>query len=238
MNELVKVLRYSGNEIRTEIDENGDPWFCLKDLCDLLDIKITGNVASELDDDEKKTIAIINGTPGNPNMTFVSESGLYSAINKSRKPEAKEFRRWVRKEVLPAIRKTGGYLSDAAKANPTAFIDSLSPEEMGTMLATAIKRREADYQRAVDDLETKNKALAHDKDLLADDNTAKNDALSEMFRENEALRNSIHAIAKHAYRDAKQFGIPDGSDPSPKARDDLFSKSSTGNVTRFPDRKA
>ena len=64
---------------------------------------------SRLDDDEKDTVVISDGTPGNPNKTVISESGLYSLIFSSTKPFAKTFRKWVTREVIPTIRKTGSY---------------------------------------------------------------------------------------------------------------------------------
>ena len=98
--------------VRT-IMEGNDPWFVGKDVCDCLGLTNTTRAFSNLDDDEKNTITISKGTPGNPESTVISESGLYSLILRSRKKEAKEFKRWVTHEILPTIRKTGGvYMTD------------------------------------------------------------------------------------------------------------------------------
>lgn len=86
-----------------------DPWWVAKDVCDVLDIDNVSQALRRLDDDEKNTITINDGIPGNPNLSIISESGLYSLIFTSRKPEAKRFKKWVTSEVLPAIRKTGSY---------------------------------------------------------------------------------------------------------------------------------
>jgi len=89
-------------------DQNGDPWFIAKDVCEILGID-TSNLSKTLDDDEKGSVQCT--TPGgNQTMTIINESGLYSLILKSRKPEAKSFKKWVTSEVLPSIRKHGGYL--------------------------------------------------------------------------------------------------------------------------------
>ena len=85
-----------------------DPWFVAKDACDCLDLGNVSQTCSRLDDDERGLISI--DTPsGKQEMLIVSEPGLYSLIGSSKKQEAKAFKRWVNHEVLPSIRKTGGY---------------------------------------------------------------------------------------------------------------------------------
>ena len=108
MNNKLQVFTYNSNEVRT-IEENGEIWFVTKDVCDVLDIVNSRDAISELDNDEKNTIAITDGNRGNPNTNIISESGVYFLVFKNRKPEAKAFSRWVRKEVLPQIRKTGSF---------------------------------------------------------------------------------------------------------------------------------
>lgn len=88
---------------------NGDPWFLAGDVCAHLDLANVGQAIAGLDEDERGSITIADGTPGNPNRAIVSEAGLYALALRSRKPEAATFRRWVTHEVLPSIRKTGGY---------------------------------------------------------------------------------------------------------------------------------
>ena len=88
---------------------NGDPWFVAKDICDALGIA-TNHLREEgrgLDDDEVATIPNWEGKGAAP--LIVSEAGMYSLMMRSRKPEAKAFKRWVTSEVLPSIRKTGRY---------------------------------------------------------------------------------------------------------------------------------
>ncbi len=92
------------------IDDN--PWFVAVDVCRALEIKNSRDAISSLDEDEKNTVAITDSIPGNPNKTIISEAGLYSLILRSRKPEAKAFKRWITHEVIPSIRKTGGYVAD------------------------------------------------------------------------------------------------------------------------------
>lgn len=84
---------------------DGEPLFCLADVCKVLDIQNPSKVAQRLDDDERTKLEL--GRQGETN--FITESGLYAVILRSDKPNAKSFRRWVTSEVLPSIRKTGNY---------------------------------------------------------------------------------------------------------------------------------
>jgi prophage antirepressor-like protein len=109
----LQIFKYQEDEDHldnlTTIDINGEAWFIASEVCKLLDIKNSRDAVSTLDDDEKSSVAFTDGTSGNPNKTIISESGLYALIFKSKKPSAKKFRKWVTKEVIPAIRKTGSY---------------------------------------------------------------------------------------------------------------------------------
>ena len=90
------------------VEHEGEPWFVAKDVCECLELTDVSKTISLLDDDEKGTNSI--RTPGGEQqMLVVSEPGLYSLILRSRKPEAKAFKRWVTHEILPSIRKTGHY---------------------------------------------------------------------------------------------------------------------------------
>ena len=94
--------------IRTVNDEKGEPWFCLADVCKVLGLKQNG-VVMRL---EKGVISTepLSTRGGTQMANFVNEDGLYDVILDSRKPSAKAFRKWVTSEVLPQIRKTGGYI--------------------------------------------------------------------------------------------------------------------------------
>lgn len=106
MNEL-QVFDYQDKEVRT-VQIDGETWFVLKDVCGILGIKSTADVFARLDEDEKG-VGLIDTPGGEQKMSIVNESGLYSVILRSDKPEAKPFRKWVTSEVLPALRKTGQY---------------------------------------------------------------------------------------------------------------------------------
>lgn len=127
MKQVQKLFNYKENPIRT-VDINGTLWFIAKDICSVLDLGNVSQSLTRLDEDEKSTI-ILNEGSGNPVKTVVNEPGLYSLIMTSRKPEAREFKRWIRHEVLPSIRKHGAYMTESvledAIGNPDFMIGLL-----------------------------------------------------------------------------------------------------------------
>lgn len=124
-NELSHFTSESFGTIRIVKDGNCEPWFVAKDVCDILGITNSRDALTALDADEKG-VGNIYTLGGSQKMATINESGLYALVLKSRKPEAKEFSRWVRREVLPSIRKHGGYLTPAklqeALLNPDTLI--------------------------------------------------------------------------------------------------------------------
>ena len=108
MNQLKVFTNPDFGEVRT-LNIDGEPWFVASDVCKALDIDPTST--RRLDDDEKNTLRLTQGIPGNPNVTVVNEPGLYTLVLGSRKPEAKAFKRWITHEVIPSIRKNGGYIA-------------------------------------------------------------------------------------------------------------------------------
>lgn len=105
------------------MDNKGDPWFVAKDVCAVLGLKAK-HVATTLDDDEKsKVVRTDLGLPAGQSMWIINESGLYSLILRSRKPQAKAFKKWVTSEVLPSIRQKGGYLHATADMTEMEIIE-------------------------------------------------------------------------------------------------------------------
>lgn len=106
MNELKVFENQEFGQVRV-VEQNGEPWFVAVDVCRCLEVDTT--TVRRLDDDEKNTLRLTQGTSGNPNVTVINEPGLYSLVLGSRKPEAKAFKRWITHEVIPSIRKHGAY---------------------------------------------------------------------------------------------------------------------------------
>lgn len=179
MNDEIRKFDFKGAALRTLTDKDGEPWFVAKDVCDILGMSNNRDAISQLDDDEKNTVVISDGIPGNPNKTIISEPGLYKLIMRSRKTEAKEFQRWVTHEVLPRIRRTGGYI-------PTSDMD----DDM-TILAKAVmigQRTMEEQKRRIEAQESRIKEL-EPKALFADavaasDGTCLVGELAKMLRQN------------------------------------------------------
>ena len=100
---------FGETEVRT-IERDGEPWWVLSDVCKVLELNSPHKVADRLEEDEKGR-NLIPTLGGEQEMTIISESGLYSVILRSDKPQAKTFRKWVTGEVLPTIRKHGAYMT-------------------------------------------------------------------------------------------------------------------------------
>jgi prophage antirepressor-like protein len=117
MNTQLQTFNFNSHSLRVITDENGDPWFIAKDVADTLEYSDTNKMTSRLDDDEKSNRQIgglnvgvgLGPISGGKGITFINESGLYSCILTSKKPEAKAFKKWLTSEVLPSIRKNGSY---------------------------------------------------------------------------------------------------------------------------------
>ena len=110
MNQLQVFNSTEFGQVRTMVI-NGSPWFVAKDVCECLDINNSRQALARLDGDEKNSVILNDGTPGNPEKGIVNEYGLYSLVLSSRKPSAKAFKRWITHEVIPAIRKHGAYMT-------------------------------------------------------------------------------------------------------------------------------
>lgn len=123
------------------IEQNGEPWFVAKDVCSILEIKNSRDAMSRLEDDEKGVV-LTDTLGGNQEVSTVNEYGLYSLVIGSRKPEAKQFKRWITHDVIPAIRKHGGYLTEDKMAEAL-----LNPDTI-IQLATNLKEEQAKRRQA------------------------------------------------------------------------------------------
>lgn len=163
MNTEIQTFHFNSATLRTLTDENGNPWFVLKDCMSILDLGNPTETVKMFDDDEFSTTEVIDSIGRRQQAYIISEPGLYRLVIRSRKPEAKEFQRWVIHEVLPTIRKHGAYMTqqtlDKALTSPDFLIQ----------LATKLKEE----QEKVKELEPKAKALdtftnVEDKLLIRD----------------------------------------------------------------------
>lgn len=161
----IQIFKYENNDVRT-VELNGEPWFVLKDVCRVLamDVSKIKQVSDRLDADEKGRYLV--PTPGGVQETWViNESGLYNVILRSDKPAAKPFRKWVTSEVLPSIRKSGGYIAGQ---------DQLTPEELMAKALQVANKTLAEREARISALTVQNAIMAPKAeyfDELVDRNT-------------------------------------------------------------------
>lgn len=156
MNTEIQTFNFNALTLRTLTDENGDPWFVAKDVCDMLGYTNASKAISDHVDPEDKLNNGSLSSLGQRGGWLVNESGLYSLILSSKLPTAKEFKRWVTHEVLPSIRKHGIY------ATETTIDQILSDPDFGIRLLTELKNerdKRIQAENQIKELEPKAKAL-------------------------------------------------------------------------------
>ena len=114
------------------VSHEGQPWFIAKDVCEALGYSNPSDALTKhVDADERSSLALRYGTQGNPNRAVINESGLYSLILRSQKPEAKKFQKWVTSVVLPSLRSGGLYYTGQEKVD----LASMNYEQAQTHIA-------------------------------------------------------------------------------------------------------
>jgi anti-repressor protein len=165
MNQLQKVFDFHGMQLRTVI-KNNEPWFVAKDVAQILSFDHTPTMTRTLDEDEKG-VHIIHTPGGDQRMTIINEPGLYSVILKSRKPEAKQFKRWITHEVIPSIRKHGAYMTpekiEEVLLNPDTLIKLATNLKEEQQKRIAAEKQIEQQKPLVNFAET---CMASDKSLL------------------------------------------------------------------------
>lgn len=167
MNEITP-FSFKGNQLRTLTDSQGEPWFVAKDVCDILEIR-TNSLRAILEPDEISELSNDNSIDiaqnGGKSPLIISEAGLYSLALKSRKPEAREFKRWVTHEVLPSIRKHGAYATEAT-------IDRiLANPDFGIKLLTDLKEERAKRTEAEKTIERQKPLVTIAQEFIQADGT-------------------------------------------------------------------
>lgn len=147
----VTIFKYEENKPVRIMNINGEPWFVLKDVCEVLGMDSTQlkKVADRLEEDEKGRTQIT--TPGGAQESWIiSESGMYNVILRSDKPEAKPFRKWVTAVVLPSIRKNGGYIAGQ---------EELSPQELMAKALLVAQKTLTDRDARIKELTAQNQIM-------------------------------------------------------------------------------
>ena len=152
----IQIFNYQNNEVRT-VEMGGEPWFVLKDVCGVLDIADHKVVARRLDEDEVCQTPLTDSMGRQQSTTIINESGLYHVILRSDKPEAAPFRKWVTSEVLPSIRKNGGYIAGQ---------EQLTPEELMAKALLVTNKTLADREARICELTAQNSQLTVEKQIM------------------------------------------------------------------------
>lgn len=135
----VTPFDFKGNRVRTVMID-GDPWFVAVDVCSVLEIKNSRDAVSSLDEEEVQVVPVgtTDGSERELPTNVIDESGLYSLVLRSRKEEARDFKRWITREVLPQIRKTGSYGQPQSQLDILAgAIRALQEQEAAVAALTA-----------------------------------------------------------------------------------------------------
>lgn len=146
----VTIFKYEESKLVRTMNVSGEPWFVLKDVCDVLGLSTPARVAERLDSDEVSQAHLIDSMGRSQEMTIISESGLYNVILRSDKPEAKPFRKWVTAVVLPSIRKNGGYIAGQ---------EELSPQELMAKALLVAQKTLTDRDARIKELTAQNQIM-------------------------------------------------------------------------------
>lgn len=169
---IIQAFSYQEQPVRT-VTIDGEPGFIANDLCAVLDIRNPRDTVAGLDDDEKG-VATTDTLGGSQQMAYVTEAGMYSLVLRSRKPEAKMFKRWITHDVLPQIRKTGAYAAPALSG----------PELMAKALLEAAETIKASDRKV---LELTPKAEAFDSFLSTTGDYSVNEAAKILARDHSIM---------------------------------------------------
>lgn len=198
MNELKLFNNPDFGEIRA-LELDGQPWFIGSDVATALGYSNPRKaLADHIDEADKNTVTIRDGIQGNPNKTVINESGLYSLVLSSKLPGAKQFKRWVTSEVLPSIRKSGGYINGQ---------ETMSPEELMAKALMVAEKTLAEREKRISALTVENQIMqpkADYFDQLVDRNplTSLRDTAKELgIKEKKFIGFLVEK--KYLYRDKK-----------------------------------
>ncbi|WP_236028171.1 phage antirepressor [Bifidobacterium pongonis] len=153
MNNEIQRFDFKGAALRTLTDEAGEPWFVLKDCMNILDLGNPTETVKMFDEDEFSTAEVIDSIGRRQQAYIISEPGLYRLVMRSRKPEAHEFQRWVTHEVLPQIRRTGGYIPATDTDDDMTIL--AKAVMIGQRTMEAQKQKIAAQQTRIDELQPK-----------------------------------------------------------------------------------
>ena len=172
MKDSIKIFENAQfGQIRTSVTESGEPLFCLADLCKAINVANHRNVAKRIEQDGVRRMDITDSLGRNQQVLFVTEPGMYEVLLRSDSEKAKPFRKWVCGEVLPSIRKSGGYMVARVDETPEQIMaralivaqETISRQKAAVAAAekraTLLEATTKQMTVQINGLETKNKEL-------------------------------------------------------------------------------
>ena len=184
MNSL-QVFNFQERDIRTVV-KDGEPWFVVKDVCEILDISNHKDASSRLNSTMKDEVGITDAIGRLQNTTVISEAGIYKLVFTSRKPEAEKFTDWLATDVIPSIRKHGMYAMDELIDNPDLAIRALTAlkeeREKTKLLQSKVEQDQPKVLFAESVASSKDSVLIHDLATILTQNGVKNMGEIKLFR--------------------------------------------------------
>lgn len=211
----VSVFNFNENKVRTIVKNDGEIWFVASDVATVLDYSVASAMIRHLDEDEKG-VSIVHTLGGEQEVSVISESGLYSATLKSRKPEAKQFKKWITSDVLPSIRKNGGYIAGQENDDPELILAKALQVANNVILRKTQELQQAQIER---DFAIETKAHISDKKTATAMATAsvksrQAEKLKEQIGEskNYASVKAVEKVAggKYNWRELKKWCLAHG----------------------------
>lgn len=206
------IFSFEGNQVRTMVKE-GEPWFVANDVCSALEIGNSSAAVARLDEDEKGLISI-DTLGGQQSLLGVNESGLYELILGSRKKEAKQFKRWIKNDVLPSIRKNGAYMT------PETIEKTLTDPDFIINLAMRLKEETARAEAAERERQFIQAQRDADRPLIAFAETCMDSEKNMLVREVAKLasKNGVMVGEKRLYDKLRSWGLVCQSSTEPTQR--------------------
>lgn len=200
----IQQFQFKGRYPIRAMERDGEAWFYAGDTCAALEIANVSDAVSRLDDDEKG-IATTDTPGGKQNVLIVSEPGLYSLIFMSRKPAAKEFKRWITHDVIPAIRKHGAYMLQTL--TPTEALLAVVQRMVDTERdLAALKASQDEHEQRLADVETRQTAMERGTEYFTI--VAFANRIGRRITNDKALE-----LGKYAGRYSRKHGFPTGEAP-------------------------
>ena len=198
----VTIFKYEENKPVRIMNINGEPWFVLKDVCEVLGMDSTQlkKVADRLEEDEKGRTQIT--TPGGAQESWIiSESGLYNVILRSDKPEAKPFRKWVTAVVLPSIRKNGGYIAGQ---------EELSPQELMAKALLVAQKTLTDRDARIKELTAQNQIMQPKAEYFDELGIKEKDFIGWLLDHKYVYRDQKNKLMPYAAKNNGLFEVKEG----------------------------